>query len=68
MLWAPVGMAVLVTSVLVYQLASGIVLNRGWRVWYRRSDDPKAYWTILLTQAGLALLILTSWTYKFLAR
>ena len=68
MRWAPLVIALLVTSILVYQLASGNVLHRGWRVWYRRSEDPKAYWTILLIQTALALVVLTSCVYKFFTR
>ena len=66
--WAALLMALLIISILVYQLTSGIVLNRWWGVGHRRSEDPKAYWTTLLIQAGLALVILTSWAYKFFTR
>ena len=52
----------LMTGVVLYQLASGRLLDRGWAVRTTREERPHFYWTLIAIQgalvAGLVYMIL----------
>jgi hypothetical protein len=46
---------ILLWGVLLYQLSTGKLLARNWRVWTTRKEQPILYWSVVAVQ-GLAIL------------
>ena len=43
---------------IVYELISGKLLARGWKVYARRQDNPMLFWSSLALQMLVALFVL----------
>ena len=43
----------LMIGLVLYQLATGKLLDRGWTVWTTRQERPLLYWTLVALQAAL---------------
>jgi hypothetical protein len=48
----------LLTGEIVYELSSGNLLARGWKVYTRRQDNPMLYWSSIVLQMLVALFVL----------
>jgi hypothetical protein len=47
----------LIVAALIGQILYGVVLDRSWRPWYRRKDNPVGFWTIIAIQTVMLLAI-----------
>jgi hypothetical protein len=56
----------LMIGIVLYQLASGKLLDRGWTVWTTRQERPLLYWTLVALQAALVagLVYMTLHIYR----
>jgi hypothetical protein len=43
---------------IIYELSSGKLLARGWKVYTKRQDNPMLYWSSIALQTFLALFLL----------
>jgi hypothetical protein len=46
------------TASMIWQLRTGQVLGRDWKVWYRRETQPGKYWVVITLQAAMILLFI----------
>jgi hypothetical protein len=52
----------------VYELKTGKLLARGWKVIGKREDNPMWYWSSMALKSFIALFLLCLWVLTFLAR
>jgi hypothetical protein len=48
----------LLVGEIIYELGSGKLLARGWKVYTRRQDNPMLYWSSIVLQMFVALFLL----------
>jgi predicted permease len=53
---------------LVYELRTGKLLSRGWKVIERREDNPMLYWSSIALESLIAFFLLCLWILIFLSR
>ncbi len=58
----------LLVGELVYELSSGKLLARGWRVYTKRQDNPMLYWSSIVLQTLVALFVLCMFVLVVLGR
>ena len=50
-----VGILCFQLAILIWELASGTVLGKGWQVWVTKEENPRKFWVILGLQSLLFL-------------
>jgi H+/Cl- antiporter ClcA len=53
-------------GLVIGQVVCGVVLGHNWRPWYRRSDDPRRFWTVIAVQTLMLVAIGSLWAFIFL--
>jgi hypothetical protein len=53
---------------IVYELSSGKLLARGWKVYARRQDNPMLYWSSIVLQTFVALFLICMFVLAVLGR
>jgi hypothetical protein len=53
-------------GIVVYQIISGEVLDRSWKVWATRDEQPGRYWLGIAFQLLLVLIPIVILIYSFL--
>ena len=51
----------LLLGTIAYELKTGKLLNRGWKVYARRDDNPMLYWASVMLQVIVALIFAGIW-------
>jgi len=58
----------LLVGEIIYELSSGKLLARGWKVYTRRQDNPTLYWSSIVLQMFVALFVLCMFVLLVLRR
>jgi hypothetical protein len=53
---------------LIYELRTGKLLARGWKVFGMREDNPMLYWSSMAVKSFIALFLMCLCVLTFLAR
>jgi hypothetical protein len=53
---------------IVYELSSGKLLARGWKVYASRQDNPMLYWSSIVLQTFVALFLICMFVLVVLGR
>ena len=57
----PAVIWLLMAGAVIVQVAYGVVLDRAWRPWYRRSENPIGFWSVIAIQTVLLLGLAIVW-------
>ncbi len=52
----------------VYQIISGKVLDRRWKVWATRDEQPRRYWLMIAFQLIFVLIPIVIWMYSYFSQ
>ena len=44
------------SAIVLYQLASGKLLNLRWGIWLTRKEQPRQYWAVLVVELAVVLV------------
>jgi hypothetical protein len=48
-------------ALVVAQAVCGVVLGGNWRPWYRKSENPRGFWTVIAIQSVMLLALALGW-------
>jgi len=51
----------LIIGVVVYELKTGTLVGRDWKVYAHRQDNPGLYWSSVILQAFIAFMLFGIW-------
>jgi hypothetical protein len=57
--------AALPVGTLIYELRTGKLLSRGWKVIGKREDNPMLYWSSIVLESFMALFLFCLWVLVF---
>ncbi|HEX8913316.1 MAG TPA: hypothetical protein VF796_13225 [Humisphaera sp.] len=51
------GLLLVMVTLIAWQIGTGNVLGGDWRVWFRRSERPVMFWSVVAFQTLAAVLV-----------